>query len=176
MTFDINNPYQVYNPGTNPYSGDKTTLALEGYKPTGQLNTWGQISSYIPGVNIAQNALAQGQTKGTDAYNSIHADMGERINKLVEEAAIAATIATGGATAPTLGATTAVTGATGPSFGAMAGADLTGQGLQLGTNWLNIAKQVTPFLKDNIQKDINTPQSQPQSSNPYLNVSNYTGY
>ncbi len=119
MIFNTTIPDKQFNvPKT---TSNNPWLPVLGYNGDGTRNTWGDISSWIPGVNIAQNAFAQGATKGTDANANVQGDMKNRIDKLLAEAAIAATIATAGTAAPAIGA--AVGG--GAGAGALGGAGIT---------------------------------------------------
>lgn len=151
----------------NPY------LPVLGYNPDGTKNTWGDISSWIPGVNIAQNALAQGATKGTDANANVQGDMKERIDKLLAEAAIAATVATAGAAAPGIGAAASTgaaitSGAAGPSFGALAGSNILGGSVDAATA-IGTGGQVLKIANQYMQGTGNSGQGAGNSqNNPYM--------
>lgn len=118
---------------------DSTYMAVNGYNPDGTKNAWGQINSFIPLGGIASNLQAQVGAQGTDAEQNVKNDMPQRIQKLLTEATIAATVATGGAGAPLIGGTAAVGDAVGGGMatalgdtGAIAGEDAVGGGIASG--------------------------------------------
>jgi len=86
MIFSNSSPLSQY--ADSPEFADKATqrkLALRGYDQTGQQNTWGKISSWIPGWGVALNKGAENVAEragATDTMNNIQQDFDNRLNKL----------------------------------------------------------------------------------------------
>jgi hypothetical protein len=97
MLFDQTNPSSAYwTPPKLASGGAKTRLALFGYKADGSQNTWGKISSWIPGANLMTNISAQQVARGeglTDVANNVAADTDNRLQKLSTLMSVGKTVA-----------------------------------------------------------------------------------
>ncbi len=86
MIFGTNTPLSQY--ADSPEFADKQTqrkLALAGYNATGQQNTWGKISSWIPGLGLGLNKRAENiaeKAGATDTMGNIQQDFDNRLDKL----------------------------------------------------------------------------------------------
>lgn len=102
MIYSTETPLSQY--ADSPEFADRATqrkLALAGYDQTGQQNTWGKISSWIPGLGLALNKKAERiAEKGgaTDTMANVQQDFDNRVDKMGVYAGVvtgAAGIATG---------------------------------------------------------------------------------
>jgi len=96
-------------------------LALVGYKPTGEQNTWGKISQWIPGIGAGFHASAERITQGSD----INPEIKEHRKQLLKKQTLGiAAVLTAGFGGPLLaagggGATGTTSGAIGTTSGAI---------------------------------------------------------
>ena len=85
MIFDTSTPLTQYYDAPDFATGiTRTKLGLLGYDQTGQQNTWGKISSWIPGVNLLQNQIAKkvaGKGGAGDTALNIKQDFDNRLMK-----------------------------------------------------------------------------------------------
>ncbi len=84
MIFTSNTPDSQYYAAPdyvdNPL--DRAKLAFAGYKANGEQNAWGKTTSWIPGINLAQNAMAQKYARGSeDTMHNIGEDWDNRLAK-----------------------------------------------------------------------------------------------
>ncbi len=62
----------------------KTGLGFAGYKPNGEQNLWGKITSWIPGVNLLMNKAAENiaeKNGATDTFENVKEDFDNRLDK-----------------------------------------------------------------------------------------------
>ena len=75
---------------------DRAKLAMSGYKPNGEQNAFGKVTSWIPGINLAQNAMAQKYARGSeDTMHNISEDFDNRLAKTAIVGGVAMCVAGG---------------------------------------------------------------------------------
>ncbi len=98
MIFTSNTPSSQYYAAPDYVDNprDVRRLAMAGYKPTGEQNAFGKIASWIPGINLAQNAMAQKYARGSeDAMHNIGEDWDNRVAKTAIVGGVAMGVAGG---------------------------------------------------------------------------------
>lgn len=190
MVFNTDTPQQSFTPGKD-YS-DSPYLSALGFNQDGSRNLWGNISSYIPGVGLAEDAIGSGITQGTDTHDKASSYVAGDFQKLLTESAIAATVLSAGAATPALGATAtagdisaggaAASGVAGPSFAALSGANIAGNTIATTATDIGSAlnspyvKAGMGLLKQGTQNVSNNPNNQSQNNQKSINTSNYNNY
>lgn len=97
-TFSLSRPQSMYANEPDYLQEGKLGLALLGYKPTGEQNTWGKINSWMGTSGITTNALARGYAEkrgATDTWENIKEDTDNRMKKLGVQAGVAMSVAGG---------------------------------------------------------------------------------
>ena len=84
--YGTNSPLSQYaiDPQFATDSKTKAKLGLLGYDQTGQQNAWGKISSWIPGLNLGLNKIAENVAENngaTDTMGNVGEDFDNRLNK-----------------------------------------------------------------------------------------------
>lgn len=105
--------------------GQRTKLALAGYKPSGEQSTWGKILKWIPGLGVQTGALAATTARGTMAEKGVKEGLKQRA-KIFGGEVLAAFGAAAALPAAGAGAAGAGAGAGVAGVGAGAGAGVTG--------------------------------------------------
>jgi hypothetical protein len=87
---------QHFTPLAQATGSTRTWLSLLGYKQDGSQNTWGKLSSWLPGVGVGLNAAAKSASSGDNlkAVNgNIQDDTDNRMSKLMTQLGIVGTVA-----------------------------------------------------------------------------------
>lgn len=87
---------QHFTPLAQATGSTRTWLSLLGYKQDGSQNTWGQFTSWLPGIGVGLNSAAKGVTS-TDALKAVNGniqdDTDNRMSKLMTQLGIVGTVA-----------------------------------------------------------------------------------
>lgn len=90
-TFDLSRPQSMYASEPDYLKEGQLGLSLLGYKPTGEQNTWGKISSWMGLAGVGANAAARHYTEkrgATDTWENIKEDTDNRLMKFGTQAGV----------------------------------------------------------------------------------------